>query len=317
MKIHRKSDFKRQAASLLIVVLLTGILSMPGLSPIQAAGYGVSSPRIDSSGVTTWDCIWFGKYWQDDTNGDGRGNKNDAKTPIKWRVLSVEGDDAFLMADKSMDCQRYNDSYNKAVTWETCTLRSWLNGYGAEANVCKNDYSFDNFVDYAFTAKEQSAIQTTDVVNNDNFVAGTEGGNNTSDQVYLLSIDEVKDSAYGFTSSTNNESRKALVTAFAKEQVAATSALEENEGSGFWWLRSPGHFSGYASYVDFYGGVTSNGINVNNGGHTVRPALHLNLSSVSNWSYAGTVTSDGKKEEPATPTPSHRRRGKTGRGKYL
>ena len=121
--MQRKFNRKKQAAFLLIAALLAGFLPVPGSSPARAAGYGVSDPRIDSSGITTWDCIWFGNYWQEDTNRDGRADKNDARTSIKWRVLSVEGDDAFLVADKNLDCQRYNDTYED-VTWETCTLRS-------------------------------------------------------------------------------------------------------------------------------------------------------------------------------------------------
>ena len=53
----------------------------------------MNNPRTDNERVTTWDCIWFGNYWQEDTNGDGIADKSDDKTPIKWRVLSVENDD--------------------------------------------------------------------------------------------------------------------------------------------------------------------------------------------------------------------------------
>ena len=301
--MHRKSNCKTQAAFLLIAALLAGILPMPGSSPAQAAGYGVSSPRIDSSGITTWDCIWFGNYWQEDTNRDGKADKKDAMTSIKWRVLSVEGDDAFLVADKNLDCQRYNDTYED-VTWETCTLRSWLNGYGEEENVCKKDYRSENFMEYAFTAKEQAAIQTADLVNKNNLEYGTNGGNNTSDQVYPLSIEEATNPAYGFSSSIEDyaESRRALNTAFTKGQGAYTS--EEYVGNGYWWLRSPGRFNYKASYMFYRGNVYMHGNSVHDINLTIRPALHLNLSSVSNWSYAGTVTSDGKKEEPVTPTPT-------------
>ena len=301
--MHKKSNLKKQAAFLLIATLLAGILPMPGSSPARAAGYGVSSPRIDSSGITTWDCIWFGNYWQEDTNRDGRADKNDARTSIKWRVLSVEGDDALLVADKNLDCQRYNDTYED-VTWETCTLRSWLNGYGEEENVCKKDYRSENFMEYAFTAEERAAIQTTDLVNNDNLEYGTDGGNITSDQVYPLSIEEATNQAYGFSSSIEDyaESRRALNTAFTKGQGAYTS--EEYVGNGYWWLRSPGSYNYKASYMFYRGNVYMHGNSVHDINLTIRPALHLNLSSVSNWSYAGTVTSDGKKEEPATPTPT-------------
>ena len=130
MRKRTKYGLKKQAAVLLIAALLAGILPVSGTSSVRAGeDYFVNDPRIDSDGVTTWDCIWFGNYWQEDTNGDGKADKNDRKTPIKWRVLSVKDDDAFLVADKNLNCQNYND-IGVDVTWETCTVRSWLNGYG-------------------------------------------------------------------------------------------------------------------------------------------------------------------------------------------
>lgn len=153
MNRQRKSDLRRQVAVLMIAALLTGILPVPAAPPVQAAtGYSVNNPRVEN-GITTWDCIYFGNYWQEDTNGDGKANKNDDKTPIKWRVLSVDGDDVFLLADKNLDCQKYNDTYID-VTWESCGMRSWLNGYGKEANKDRKDYRGDCFLNNAFTESE-------------------------------------------------------------------------------------------------------------------------------------------------------------------
>jgi hypothetical protein len=181
-------------------------------------------------------------------------------------------------------------------------MRSWLNGYGGEINKDGKDFSDSNFLNNAFSAAEQSAIKTTNVVNDDNSDYGTDGGNNTSDKVYLLSIDEVTNPAYGFNSSRSNlaESRRALNTAFAKGQGAWTSTSEEYAENGYWWLRSPGCNCNYASYVDRSGHVCTSGVSVDYNISAARPALHLNLSSLSSWSYAGTVTSEGGE----TPLPS-------------
>ncbi len=158
---------KKSLVLFLILALLGGLLPVGNNMPVsEAVGYGVSAPRTDSAGTVTWDCVWFGNYWQEDTNGDGTADKSDARQPIKWRVLSVDGDDAFLVADKNLDCQKYNDTFTD-VTWETCTMRSWLNGYGIFSNVCGKDYTDNNFVDNAFTSGEQAAIKTTTVVNED------------------------------------------------------------------------------------------------------------------------------------------------------
>lgn len=161
------------------------------------AAVTLQKPTYDSATDTaTWDCVWFRNYWQSDTNGDGVADQNDAKEPIKWRVLSVDGDDVFLLADKNLDCKLYNTSYT-SVTWETCTLRSWLNGYGSASNAYGTDYTTDNFMNNAFSVSEQGAIKNTIVVNEDNPYYDTEGGNNTTDKVYLLSIAEASNPAYG------------------------------------------------------------------------------------------------------------------------
>ena len=131
-------------------------------------------------------------------------DKNDKKQPIKWRVLCVDGHDAFLLADQNIEMKSYNASLT-AVTWETCTLRSWLNGYASSANIENIDYSCDNFIDEAFTETEQSAIYQTDLVNPDDTYWGTEGGNNTKDKVYLLSYSEAINGDYGFKGPYTSE----------------------------------------------------------------------------------------------------------------
>lgn len=144
-----KSKRKQRLAVLVVCALLTSVFPVGNPVTGKAAyetggsGYGLNNP-VTNGGVVTWDCVWLGNYWQEDTNGDGRADQNDLKQPIKWRVLSVNGNDAILLADKNLDVQRYNDTYT-SVTWETSTIRSWLNGYGAGANIAGKDYSSNNF----------------------------------------------------------------------------------------------------------------------------------------------------------------------------
>ncbi len=275
---------------------------------VSVSGWSYAG-TVPSDDVAEWDCIWFGNYWQEDTNGDGKADKNDKKTPIKWRVLSVDGDDVFLMADKNLDCQRYNDTYTD-VTWETCTMRSWLNGYGAESNKDGKDYSGNNFLDNAFSADEQSAIRTTNVVNHDNPQYGTEGGNDTTDKVYLLSLDEVENPSYGFVShNSTSATRVAVNTAYTAGGEIESEYMSSAGKVDYWWLRSSGDYSRYASCVDDDGDVKADGDDVNSNSGGVRPALHLNLKassdagSASSWSYAGSVTSNEEESETATPTP--------------
>ena len=272
--------------SMMLVLSLFGTVSpAKPAKEARAAGYGLSNPRVTGDDETTWDCVYFGNYWQNDTNGDGKADKSDAKQPIKWRVLSVDGDDAFLLADKNLDCQPYNEEYTD-VTWETCTLRQWLNS---------------DFYENAFDSSEQSAVRTTNVVNEDNPEYGTEGGNNTSDKVFLLSIGEVRNTAYGFPVY---DTRGAKNTDYAKECGAWTASSDNYAGNGDWWLRSSGCYSDYASCVYGTGSVCADGFDVSIDSSGVRPALHLNLSS-SKWRKAGTVSSSGDENAEVTATPDY------------
>ncbi|MCM1244859.1 MAG: DUF6273 domain-containing protein [Roseburia sp.] len=284
-KEQRNNIKRRPLALILIIALCIGILPInqtPASKAASRAGYGLSNPSTSSDGVTTWDCVWFGNYPQSDATGA-------TKEPIKWRVLSVNGDDAFLLADQNLDVQRYNDTYT-SITWETCTMRSWLNS---------------SFLNKAFTASEQAAIKNTTVVNEDNSSYGTEGGNNTTDKVYLLSLSEVLNPSYGFTSTTGStDTRKAVNTAYVAAGGEINSSYMSSAGStDYWWLRSPGHYSDNASHVDSDGDVIENGNSVDYDHVAARPALHLNLSSTSSWSYAGKVTSKGGENVTGTPVP--------------
>ena len=51
------------------------------------------------------------------------------------------------------------------------------------------------------------------------------------------------------------------------------------EKAAWWWLRSPGYYSGCAAGVYYYGWVSRDGDSVDVNIDGVRPALHLNLQS--------------------------------------
>lgn len=277
-----KRKTKRLLAKLLALVMVLSLCEITlGQSTPAKAAVSLQNPTTNGNGVTTWDCIYFGNYYQSNSS---------TKEPIKWRVLSVNGNDAFLLADQNLDAKPYNNK-RANVTWATCTLRTWLN---------------DTFLNMAFTSAEQAAIKNTTVVNEDNPYFGIEGGANTIDKVYLLSIAEASNTAYGFngTFDASSETREAKNTAYAKECGTST----EYEGNGCWWLRSPGSVSFNASFVNMYGYGYFNGWNVNSDDYAVRavrPALHLNLSSSTLWRYAGKVTANvGGGSSQATPTPT-------------
>lgn len=285
--------------SALAVLLSSSLIASAalGLTPgtsVDAAGHGISNPRVDKSHVVTWDCISFGNYWQEDTNGDKKADDTDEKTPIQWRVLSVKGDDALIMSEKSLSYQKYNES---GTTWENCALRKWLN---------------ETFYNDAFSAAEQAAIQTTTVLHDNDPYRGTHGGNDTRDKVYLPSLKEVTTAEYGFdvTAINGSATRYAAVTAYAAATGKVITAGPTAPSS--WWTRTPGRNTNYVRII--LGGTASDagaaGDAANQGGTVcynrggVRPVLHINLGASSVWKKSGTVQAKSKLAATGTATGS-------------
>ena len=267
MTIMKRNKGKKRVLSVALALTMTATMTAmvpTKVATVKAADTTVSNPRVE---YNTRDTIEFGHYLQEDTNGDGKVDEKDEKQPIKWQILSKNGNDLFLLADKALDCKAYNETYT-GVTWETCTLRTWLN---------------DDFLNTAFSEAEQKGITTTNVVNADNPEYTTNGGNNTQDKIFLLSLDEVANTSYGFRSDRGyyDQARICEATSYAKEQGAGTNA----EDSSSWWLRSPGGFSDSAANVSSTGYAIADGSDVDNSTNAVRPALHLNLSSLTSSDY--------------------------------
>lgn len=250
------------------VVLLTGIALPKNNAMADGKNYGIQSPRV-ANGVTTWDKIKFGSYNQEGTF---------RAEPIKWRVLSVDGDDALLLADQCLDARAYHDEKDEKITWENCTLRKWLN---------------EEFYNTVFTEEEKKAVKETTVVNEDSvwkdsdgYKHKVEGGNDTKDRVYLLSEKEVENAAYGFDLEIS-KTRQARFSDYAK----VNDIFYYNEWC-YWQLRSPGYISDFVtSSGNACWGIYSE-YSIPRGTYGVRPALHVNLSS-SSIRDAGEVDSEG------------------------
>lgn len=79
----------------------------------------LSVEPVNISGVNVDDIIEFGSYEQDNSKSNG-------SEAIEWYVIDIENDYVILMSVYALDCKNYNDA-NESVTWETCSLRTWLN----------------------------------------------------------------------------------------------------------------------------------------------------------------------------------------------
>lgn len=203
--------------------------------------------------IKVGDTYTFGAYEQDNSTSNG-------KEAIEWTVLDKDGMSLLLISKQALDCQQYNTSYTD-VTWESCSLRKWMNG---------------TFLNKAFNAEEQAQIQNTTVSADKNPEYNTNPGNATTDKVFLLSINEVE------KYFNSDEARKCAPTAYAKAQGAYTSdSYKTASGAAtcWWWLRSPGSSQGSAATVNHGGSVSYYGNIVNYVNDAVRPALWINLDS--------------------------------------
>ena len=205
-----------------------------------------------------------------------------------------------------MDDQRYNEKW-ATITWEKSSMRSWINGYKASENQSEIDYSNKNFIDTAFSTAQKNAIKTTKVENRNNIHYGSagQGGNDTSDKIFLLSEREVYNTddakKYGFVldGEVYDEARRCKCSTYAYA-MGTWRNIEDSEynGNALWFLRSPGGSCyGDVTAVYDFGRVNSGGTSIFSD-HSVRPAIHLDLSSIDTANiYAGTVCSDGTVNE--------------------
>ena len=260
-----------------ILSLLLAICLVVGLLPTMAfAANGDKAIMLGASQLKGRQVsrVYFGTYQQSD-NGNGGYNTD----PVKWRVLANDEEGSgtlFLLSDQNLDVFQYHTD-NESVTWEKSTMRSWLNGYDASQNIGGDsgiDYTEDNFLDTAFSEKEQEAISETAVTDNDNTEYEVDGGNDTTDCIFLSSFAETYNRNYfpNYGLSTN--------TAYVAGGGKSGRGMNEAGEADRWWLRSPGYDISRAAYIEDDGSQVSDGNPVTDKATAVRPAFNLDLDSV-------------------------------------
>lgn len=150
----------------------------------------------------------------------------------KWRIIDIQDNQALLLKDSALSGMEYHSNPGD-ITWEQSTMRNWLN---------------TEFLDQTFTSAEKSNIRHTNVKNNNNPFYGTNGGNDTEDYIYLLSIDEI------------NQYKEVI------------PVIKSNS-----WLRSPGHQQGSAAFLSVNGLAMEYGYETTSKEFRVKPAMWFNL----------------------------------------
>ena len=218
----------------------------PGVTPIKEELSTEIETDAGTSGeelleeVAVGDVIEFGRYEQD-------GDKSNGPEAIEWRVLAADDGKVLVISKYVLEGMRYYPE-RVDITWEECTLRKWLN---------------DDFYQAAFSEEEQDCIVLTQVINEDNPDRNTEGGNDTEDKIFLLSIAEAREYF------ADDEDRKVHATKYADDNGAFETT------ASWWWLRTHGLMYS-AAYVYIDGRVMTDGIGVISEDGGVRPAMIIN-----------------------------------------
>ena len=172
----------------------------------------------------------FGRYEQDVNDANG-------PEPIKWIVLEEKDGKLLLISKDILELKKYNEE-DTAVTWETCTLRAWLN---------------NDFLNTAFSADEQAAISETTVINGIEPSTGEDCGNDTIDKVFLLSVTEC---IQYFGIDPYGSEDFAFASLKDRNAVSKPTRSAVTHGAApYWWGRTSDVDSSEAQVVDQWGYV--------------------------------------------------------------
>lgn len=197
--------------------------------------------------INIGDIYTFGDYEQDNNSING-------KEEIEWLVLAKEGSRILVLSKYALDCRQFNTT-NDYVTWESCSLCTWLN---------------DTFINNAFAAEEKAMIQTVTVSSDilgDNAISQ---GNSTQDKIFVLSDAEVD------RYLTAESVKKCEPTTYA---IANNAYVRNSNGMCMWWLRTCVNDNNCAIYVTYDGSNIKTGAQVDKDNIAVRPALWIDFAS--------------------------------------
>lgn len=246
-KPKKKKVLMRVIAIVLALVLVVSATVLATLCLTGNNPFAKNKKTDEIETVEVGSYITFGKYEQDN-------NLSNGKEDIEWLVLAREGDKVLVISKYALDCKRYNEEYED-TTWAECTLCAWLN---------------DNFYNSAFSQSEKSQIENSYVYNKDNPTCGTNGGIDTYDNVFLLSIEEAE------KYFESNDARVCKPTPYAVAN-GAREDWKSDSGNCGWWLRSPGCEQYRAADVFSGGTVYALGDHVICVTVGVRPAMWITL----------------------------------------
>ncbi|MCL2754087.1 MAG: DUF6273 domain-containing protein [Oscillospiraceae bacterium] len=183
-------------------------------------------------------------------NGETSGNSEDDEppAPFPWETVELGGLDWIVLendeeSDRMLVLSRRvlsNMGFMSGQRWLSSSMRNYLNG---------------EFYETTFTDAERAWILETTLANYDNQNFGTAGGDETTDRVFLLSINEVLQ----YMGDREQLHSGDIIDDDYNERRMAQWREEDRNVS--WALRSPGAgFSNYGNaYVNFDGSLNLRG----------------------------------------------------------
>lgn len=189
----------------------------------------------------------------------------------EWLVLALESEKALIMTKDIIELRDYHTK-NVPVTWKDCELRHYL-----------NSEFYNNF-----TKEEQERICSVVHTNPDNPWYDVDGGEETEDLIFILSMEETIKAYFGDSSRLLDFPKKNQRYWFErKDENNPRRRARYLKSSWWWWVRTPGKHQRVAVYIHGDGniGIQGNGVSKRNtnvihpvanstkGG--IRPALWL------------------------------------------
>lgn len=223
--IMRKHAYIKKYINIILLLGLTCILSLIltgcSESATRVKTLQVQNDDFESTieNLNIGDTLILGRWFL-----EGKLEKRD----VYWTVLDKNEEGVLLLNKNVLKEESYSyDGEN--VTWKESGIRKYWNETG---------------IDHLFSEKEKRHIAWTTVENNDNPEYGTDGGEETRDRLFLLSLDEVN------KYFLDEESRR----------VKSSGNAEHSDG--WWWLRTPGINEHSAVYVFEDGRIILEGLDV-------------------------------------------------------
>lgn len=181
--------------------------------------------------------------------------------PLEWIVLQIDDKKMLVLSKYGLfgddnDHRVFGDTLEKEYTWEDSSIREYLNS--------------EDLLWKLFTENEQALILDTKIETDDNPFYGVDGGKNTTDKLFLLSVFDIVENF---------------------KSIKDTKCTQPNGERCAWWLRTPGDAEWKTTYIDSEGHLDTKGIGVSSyttpgtmdtySVMTVRPAMWIALDNKS------------------------------------